>query len=114
MTERKPDMKPMPVPSSRFVRAAKLGGLASSIAGSVMAEGAKSLARGQRPVMSDLLLTPQNALKVADKLAQMRGAAMKMGQLMSMDAGEGNPALMRCAISRKLSAVGSDATVCGV
>lgn len=88
MTERKPDMKPMPVPSSRFVRAAKLGGLASSIAGSVMAEGAKSLARGQRPVMSDLLLTPQNALKVADKLAQMRGAAMKMGQLMSMDAGE--------------------------
>ena len=88
MTERKPEMKPMPVPSSRFVRAAKLGGLASSIAGSVMAEGAKSLARGQRPVMSDLLLTPQNALKVADKLAQMRGAAMKMGQLMSMDAGE--------------------------
>lgn len=88
MTERKPDMKPMPVPSSRFARAAKLGGLASSIAGSVMAEGAKSLARGQRPVMSDLLLTPQNALKVADKLAQMRGAAMKMGQLMSMDAGE--------------------------
>lgn len=88
MTERKHDMKPMPVPSSRFVRAAKLGGLASSIAGSVMAEGAKSLARGQRPVMSDLLLTPQNALKVADKLAQMRGAAMKMGQLMSMDAGE--------------------------
>ncbi|PYF10552.1 putative unusual protein kinase regulating ubiquinone biosynthesis (AarF/ABC1/UbiB family) [Rhodobacter viridis] len=88
MTERKPEMKPLPVPSSRFVRAAKLGGLASSIAGSVMAEGAKSLARGQRPVMSDLLLTPQNALKVADKLAQMRGAAMKMGQLMSMDAGE--------------------------
>ncbi len=88
MTERKPEMKPMPVPSSRFVRAAKLGGLASSIAGSVMAEGAKTLARGQRPVMSDLLLTPQNALKVADKLAQMRGAAMKMGQLMSMDAGE--------------------------
>jgi len=88
MTEHKPEMKALPVPSSRFARAAKLGGLASSIAGSVMAEGAKSLARGQRPVMSDLLLTPQNALKVADKLAQMRGAAMKMGQLMSMDAGE--------------------------
>jgi predicted unusual protein kinase regulating ubiquinone biosynthesis (AarF/ABC1/UbiB family) len=97
MTERKPppkaeitrgEMQALAVPASRFSRAAKLGGLASSIAGSVMAEGARQLARGQRPSMGDLLLTPANAIRVADKLAQMRGAAMKMGQLMSMDAGE--------------------------
>ncbi|ALK10671.1 ABC1 kinase family protein [Blastochloris viridis] len=78
----------LPVPSSRLSRLAKLGGLASSIAGNVATEAARQLARGQRPRMEDLLLTPANAMKVADKLARMRGAAMKVGQLMSMDAGD--------------------------
>lgn len=32
-------------------------------------------------------LTPANARRVADQLAQLRGAAMKVGQLRSMDAG---------------------------
>ncbi|BAR99367.1 ABC1 family protein [Blastochloris viridis] len=76
------------MPSSRLSRLAKLGGLASSIAGNVATEAARQLARGQRPRMEDLLLTPANAMKVADKLARMRGAAMKVGQLMSMDAGD--------------------------
>jgi predicted unusual protein kinase regulating ubiquinone biosynthesis (AarF/ABC1/UbiB family) len=67
---------------------AQLGGLASSIAGNMAADVAGQLARGQRPRMDELLLTPTNALKVADKLAQMRGAAMKVGQLLSMDAGD--------------------------
>ena len=84
----KPEMRALAVPASRLSRLAKLGGLASSIAGNVASEGARQWARGQRPSMGDLLLTPANAMKVADKLAQMRGAAMKMGQLISMDAGE--------------------------
>ena len=88
MTERKPEMKALAVPSSRLSRAVQLGGLASSIAGNMAAEGARQLARGERPTMGGLLLTPGNALKVADKLAQMRGAAMKVGQLISMDAGD--------------------------
>ncbi|PTV96669.1 putative unusual protein kinase regulating ubiquinone biosynthesis (AarF/ABC1/UbiB family) [Rhodobacter aestuarii] len=88
MTERKFETKPLAVPSSRISRFAKLSGLGANIAGSVAAEGAKQLARGQRPNMGALLMTPANARKVADKLAQMRGAAMKVGQLMSMDAGD--------------------------
>lgn len=88
MTHAKPQSKALAVPASRLSRLATLGGLASSIAGNVAAEGARQLARGQRPRMGDLILTPANAMKVADKLAQMRGAAMKMGQLISMDAGE--------------------------
>ena len=80
--------KALAVPSSRLSRLAKLGGLASSIAGNVAGEVAMQLARGQRPRLEDLLLTPANAMKVADKLAQMRGAAMKVGQLISMDAGD--------------------------
>jgi predicted unusual protein kinase regulating ubiquinone biosynthesis (AarF/ABC1/UbiB family) len=38
--------------------------------------------------MSDLLLTPGNAARVAEQLSQLRGAAMKLGQMISMDAGD--------------------------
>jgi predicted unusual protein kinase regulating ubiquinone biosynthesis (AarF/ABC1/UbiB family) len=76
------------VPSNRWSRLAKLGGLASGVAGGMLAEGVRQFAQGKRPSMGDLLLTPANARRVADQLAQLRGAAMKVGQLMSMDAGD--------------------------
>ena len=75
------------VPSSRIGRLARLGSLASGVAGGMLAEGARQLAQGKKPRMGDLLLTPANAQRVADQLAQLRGAAMKVGQLLSMDAG---------------------------
>jgi predicted unusual protein kinase regulating ubiquinone biosynthesis (AarF/ABC1/UbiB family) len=37
--------------------------------------------------MAELMLTPANARRLAERLSQMRGAVMKLGQLMSMDAG---------------------------
>ena len=77
-----------PVPSGRWSRLARLGSLATGVAGGMLAEGARQLAQGNRPKMSDLLLTPANARRVADQLAQLRGAAMKVGQLISMDAGD--------------------------
>ena len=46
------------------------------------------MAEGRRPRLGDLLLTPANARRVTEQLAQLRGAAMKMGQLLSMDAGD--------------------------
>ena len=76
------------VPSGRFARLGQFGMLATKVAGSVVKNGAKQLAQGKRPKLSSLLLTPQNAMRVADQLAQLRGAAMKLGQLLSMDAGE--------------------------
>uniref|UniRef100_Q07I60 ABC-1 domain protein n=1 Tax=Rhodopseudomonas palustris (strain BisA53) TaxID=316055 RepID=Q07I60_RHOP5 len=88
MPHRKIERTALAVPSSRLSRLAKIGGIASSIAGNVAVEVASQLARGQRPRLEDLLLTPANAMKVADNLARMRGAAMKVGQLISMDAGD--------------------------
>jgi predicted unusual protein kinase regulating ubiquinone biosynthesis (AarF/ABC1/UbiB family) len=88
MSHRRFERKALSVPSSRLSRLAKLGGLASSIAGNVAADAARRFARGERPSMEDLLLTPANAIKLADELARMRGAAMKVGQLISMDAGD--------------------------
>ena len=76
------------VPSGRFARLSRFGALATTVAGSVVKNGTKQLAQGKRPQLSKLLLTPKNALRVADQLAQLRGAAMKLGQLVSMDAGD--------------------------
>ena len=54
----------------------------------MLAEGARRLAAGERPRMSDLLLTPGNVGRLADRLSHLRGAAMKLGQMISMDAGD--------------------------
>ena len=62
--------------------------MAGGVAGNVMAEGARRLASGEVPKMGDLLLTPANAMRVADQLSHLRGAAMKLGQMISMDAGD--------------------------
>jgi predicted unusual protein kinase regulating ubiquinone biosynthesis (AarF/ABC1/UbiB family) len=65
-----------------------LGGLAAGLAGGMLAEGARRVAQGELPRGRDLLLTPANAARLADKLSRLRGAAMKVGQLLSMEAGE--------------------------
>ena len=38
--------------------------------------------------MRDLVLTPGNVGRLADRLSHLRGAAMKLGQMISMDAGD--------------------------
>ncbi len=76
------------VPSSSLSRLAGLGGMAAGIGGRMVLGAARQLASGQRPRLADLLLTPANAMKVTQHLAQMRGAALKVGQLMSMDTGD--------------------------
>ena len=75
------------VSTSRLGRLSQLGRLAGGIAGGAMAEGARQLAKGQRPSVGELFLTPGNARRVGDQLSEMRGAAMKVGQLLSMDSG---------------------------
>ena len=54
----------------------------------LLAEGARRLARGERPNLRSAILTPGNATRLADRLSHLRGAAMKMGQMISMDAGD--------------------------
>jgi predicted unusual protein kinase regulating ubiquinone biosynthesis (AarF/ABC1/UbiB family) len=76
------------VPSRRISRLARFGGLGARIAGNMIADGALRVAKGERPSINDLLLTPSNAQRVAEQLSQLRGAAMKLGQLISMDGGD--------------------------
>ncbi|WP_245162389.1 AarF/ABC1/UbiB kinase family protein [Brevundimonas sp. AJA228-03] len=90
----------MAVPSGRLSRLARFGGLASGVAGGMLAEGARQFSQGKRPTVGDLLLTPANAVRVTEQLAQLRGAAMKVGQLISMDAGEMLPPELSDILSR--------------
>ncbi len=95
-----PISKPSAVPGGRWSRLARLGTLAGGVAGNMLAEGARQFAQGKRPQLHQLLLTPANARRVADQLAQLRGAAMKVGQLLSMDAGELLPPELADILSR--------------
>ena len=82
------DPRARPVPTGRANRAARMGGLTAGLLGSAAAEGARQLLRGQRPSPRDMFLTPSNAQRLTQQLSQMRGAAMKMGQLLSLEAGD--------------------------
>ena len=88
MADREEKDRHRAVPSGRIARLAGFGRLAGGVAGSVLGEGAKRLAAGERPRMNELLLTPGNAARLADRLSHLRGAAMKLGQMISMDAGD--------------------------
>lgn len=88
------------VPSARLSRLASFGQLAGGIAGGMIAEGARRLASGERPRMADLLLTPGNALRVTEQLSRLRGAAMKLGQMISLDAGDVLPAELTAIMAR--------------
>ena len=72
---------------SRFGRVAKLAG---GVAGWHAGRGcARQLRAGNRPRRRDLLLTPANARRVADQFGRLcAGAAMKLGQILSMDTGD--------------------------
>lgn len=88
------------VPSARLSRLASFGQLAGGIAGGMLVEGARRLAAGERPQLSDMLLTPGNALRLTEQLSKLRGAAMKLGQMISLDAGDLLPAELTAILAR--------------
>ena len=82
------DKRLVAVPAGRLARLGYITTVTASVAGSMAVGGMSQLMKRQRPVIKDLLLTPQNIFRITEQLAKMRGAAMKIGQLISMDAGE--------------------------
>lgn len=73
------------VPEGRTRRLLHFGRAMGEMAAGAAAEGVARLARGERPDLAQLMLTPGNARRLAERLSQMRGAVMKVGQLLSMD-----------------------------
>ena len=73
------------MPQGRTRRLLHLGRAVGELAAGAAAEGVSRMARGESLALSQLMLTPGNARRLAARLSAMRGAAMKAGQLMSMD-----------------------------
>jgi predicted unusual protein kinase regulating ubiquinone biosynthesis (AarF/ABC1/UbiB family) len=76
------------VPAGRVARLGTFGRLVGGVAGGMVAEGARRLASGDAISARDLILTPGNVQRLTDRLSHLRGAAMKMGQMISLDAGD--------------------------
>lgn len=76
------------VPSGRIARLGTFGRLVGGVAGGMVAEGARRIASGEGINPRDLILTPGNVQRMTDRLSHLRGAAMKMGQMISLDAGD--------------------------
>ena len=83
MTDRKATQSS--IPSTRLGRFARLGVAAGELALGGIAAGVRNLGRAEKEPLAEAFLNAGNARKLARRLARMRGAAMKMGQMMSLD-----------------------------
>ncbi len=79
-----PKPPPAPIPQTRLGRLARIGVAAGELAVGAAAQGLKRLARGQAPDFAGALLSGASAQRLAARLARLRGAAMKLGQLVSL------------------------------
>lgn len=87
-----------PVPSSRLGRAVRLGLMAGELAFDGALAGARQLVRGKRPSLATSWLSAANAETLARRLSTLRGAAMKLGQMLSLQ-DELLPAEFRSALA---------------
>jgi len=76
------------VPTTRLGRLVRLGFTAGELAIGGLAEGVRRLGRVTPDDAINVFLTATNAEKLARRLAGMRGAAMKMGQMLSMESAD--------------------------
>jgi predicted unusual protein kinase regulating ubiquinone biosynthesis (AarF/ABC1/UbiB family) len=83
------------LPSGRFARFRKLAGLTASLSADALARGVKQLSGGE----PDAVLSQATAEKLASTLGEMKGAAMKLGQALSMDP-EAFPPEARAVLAR--------------
>ena len=76
------------VPTSRLARLTTVGSLIAKVTGNLVIDSAKNWSKGESASIKDLVIQPKNIEHLANKLSELRGAAMKVGQLLSMDAGD--------------------------
>ena len=82
------EIKGRAVPAGRLARLARFGGMAGGIAARAAVSGVRGAMAGEKVTAAGVLLTPGNIARVTEELSRLRGAAMKMGQLVSMDTGD--------------------------
>ena len=72
------------IPSGRLERLARIGWLAGEVTLGGLAEGARRLL-GADSEARNIFITRTNAQRLAKRLSSLRGAAMKLGQLLSLE-----------------------------
>ncbi len=93
-----PPRKRSAVPSSRVGRLLRFGMLSGELALSTALASAKQLTTGRRPDLVSAVLTPGNAERLARRLASLRGPAMKVGQMLSLQGEDVLPPEFRNAL----------------
>lgn len=73
------------VPSGRLNRFLQISATAGRMAAGGLAESAKRIGKKAQEELPHALLTGQNARLLAARLARLRGAAMKVGQMLSLE-----------------------------
>jgi predicted unusual protein kinase regulating ubiquinone biosynthesis (AarF/ABC1/UbiB family) len=87
-TSAMPDRAPtkgVSVPSKRLARLWHLGRATTDFAAGIGIRGLVEMARSREGETQRIRLSPAATQRLTERLARMRGAMMKMGQLMSMD-----------------------------
>lgn len=77
--------RPSRVPAGRIERLARIGWMAGEFAAGGLAEGARRVLGAERGLSPNWFLGEANARRLARRLSRMRGAAMKLGQLLSLE-----------------------------
>ncbi|ONH69996.1 Atypical kinase COQ8, mitochondrial [Cyberlindnera fabianii] len=72
------------MPTSKLQRLFHYGHLATSIGVNTASDSLRAVATGQRPSFRNAALSQKNISILGDKLRKMRGAALKVGQMMSI------------------------------
>ena len=99
MSEAKKPRRRSRVPSGRVERLARIGFMAGEYALGGLSEGARRWVGALPADASQIFLSGERAEKLARRLAHMRGAAMKLGQLLSLEGDDLLPAEFGEALS---------------
>lgn len=78
-----PRMSPSAIPSSRLARIFHYGSLAAGMGIGAASHSLSLLSQGTKPSMRQMFLSPANIDRMARKFSKMRGAALKVGQMLS-------------------------------
>ncbi|CAK3839363.1 ABC1, mitochondrial [Lecanosticta acicola] len=104
-TQPQPEFEPKPyemhesrVPATRFGRLWQYGGLATSMAFGAVGEGFRRFAGGSST--GSLMLSEGNMNRLVAKLSRMRGAALKLGQMMSFQDSKILPSTINTVLQR--------------
>ena len=80
------------VPAGRLERLARFGLMAGELAAGSLVEGVRRMAGARAPDAASAVFSGANARRLARRLSQLRGAAMKLGQLLSLEGADVLPA----------------------